>query len=130
VISDKLLEYLIARGADVNARDSNDCTPLHIHASTGQHAGASPPFFASNKTDAAARDWMGYTQLHEAVRLQSRSCDGEVVRRVEVGGVPSNRHRTKDGWTPLELSVLLDRKEKLIAYLHTQTAHPARLSPT
>lgn len=56
---------------------------------------------------------------------------------VETGGAYSNQHRSNAGWSPMELSVLIDSDEGMIAYLaaHTLDCHPlhesiAQRSPT
>lgn len=83
---------MIKRGADVNARDRNQGTPLHIFASTGALAFARLLLMCNVTAD--AKDWAGYTPLHEAVLASDRAM---VQLLTEVGGVSSNQNRSESG---------------------------------
>jgi len=89
-----IAKLLIERGADVNARNSDRETPLHLASSACRAAIAK--LLVDNGADANARDENGETPLHKAVRADCIS----VVKLLLEKGADVNA-RGEDGWTPL-----------------------------
>jgi ankyrin repeat protein len=91
--------YLIARGADVHARNELGQTPLHMGA---QHCGPSVPLLIRHGADVNARDtWAGWTPLHGA----ASSSGADDARRLLGAGAEIDA-RDDQGRTPLHIAVL------------------------
>ncbi len=97
----RVVELLLARGADVNLRSRNnhDNTPLHAALAGGADAG-----LVRRLIDAGvavdARQGGGYTGLHEAASIGSE----ENVRLLLAAGADAAA-RTDDGKTPGDLAI-------------------------
>jgi len=91
-------EFLIASGADVNARDVNGDSPLH-HAKTREIAG----LLVSKRADVKAGDNMGMTPLHSART-------GEIAELLISSGADV-KARDNEGCTPLHRAAATPFKE-------------------
>ncbi len=89
-----IAEFLIAKGADVNAGGEWDGTPLHNTAVTGQ--GELAELFLAKGAEVNAKDSSGKTPLHDA----ARSAHQEVVAVLIANGADVNPKDEK-GRTPL-----------------------------
>jgi len=94
-----VIEFLIARGANVNARDAWDDTPLHRAAAAGQKE--SVELFLAKGAKVNAEGESGKTPLHDAARKGHE----EVVGVLIAGGADLNA-RDGSGLTPLLRAVL------------------------
>ena len=97
-------ELLVARGADVRARNRLAAEPLH-YAADANHAAPEAQadliaFLISAGADPDAADKFGVAPLHRAVRTRSLPA----VRALLDGGADPRR-RNKSGSTPLHLAV-------------------------
>ena len=101
-------ESLVARGADVAARNRRGAQPLH-YAADGNAAAANPDpgaqravieFLISAGADPDARDKSGVAPLHRAVRTRSTAAVGALL-----DNGADLRLGNKQGSTPLHLAV-------------------------
>ena len=92
----KMAEFLLSKGADVNAIGSWGTTPLHQAAQMGllRHA----ELYIEHGADLNAQDEKGYTPLHNAVVQSQRS----VAKLLLLHGADVNI-KNKDGKTPLDM---------------------------
>jgi hypothetical protein len=105
-----VLELLIARGANVNARDDRGRTPLHVNA----HDPKAAAVLLAHHADVNGRDGSGSTPLHYLAT--SRSDTSEAMRVLLDHGAEVDA-RDHSGYTPLLLaSTNLPLLETLIAH--------------
>ena len=90
----QIAEFLLANGADVNAKNRRGATPLHVAARAGQKEVAE--FLLANGADIEAKERYGFTPLHLAVQGNHK----EIVELLLVNGADVNAV-DKGGWTPL-----------------------------
>ncbi|EAY09467.1 hypothetical protein TVAG_126280 [Trichomonas vaginalis G3] len=99
-----LLEYFISNGADINAKDGDESTPLHYAASDNNKKTAE--ILISNGADINAEDADGCTPLHYAASNNSK----ETAEILISNGADINAEN-KYRWTPLHLAATNNRKE-------------------
>jgi cytohesin len=102
---DSVVEFLVASGADVNARFVNEGTPLHLAALNGRKHAAELLIAAG--ADVNAKDNDGGTPLHDAVSQGHRN----VVELLIAKGAAVNARTVGMGWTPLGLAVEMEEEE-------------------
>ena len=98
---DALVEWLVAQGANINAVDTYQRTPLH-HRSASWKGGVDLLLSLGAKIE--ARDYQGHTPLHAA----ADSHKSESVRALLRKGADPNA-KTNNGSTPLELALATTR---------------------
>ena len=111
MVVQKLIEY----GADVNAKDTKQKTPLHLASKTEHYPNSfyNPDFFSVHQlllehgADVDARAVDGSTPLCHASFIQNP----EVVRLLLDHGADVNA-REEDGWTPLRQACLSRREPR------------------
>ncbi|KAL6762244.1 ankyrin repeat-containing domain protein [Haematococcus lacustris] len=97
----RLVEQLLAAGADAAARDRDGRTALHLAALTGCEARVRLLLHAA-QADPDVQDAAGYTALHLAVH---RACGSPVMGMLLQAGADVNV-ADRDGRTPLHLAAL------------------------
>jgi hypothetical protein len=98
---DALVEWLVAQGANINAVDTYERTPLH-HRSASWKGGVD--LLLSLGANIEARDYQGHTPLHAA----ADSHKSESIRALLQKGADPNA-KTRNGLTPLELALATAR---------------------
>jgi len=98
---DALVEWLVAQGANINAVDTYQRTPLH-HRSASWKGGVD--LLLSLGADIEARDYQGHTPLHAA----ADSHKSESIRALLRKGADPNA-KSNNGSTPLELALATAR---------------------
>ncbi|EAY14687.1 hypothetical protein TVAG_461040 [Trichomonas vaginalis G3] len=99
-----LLEYFISNGADINAKDINEFTPLHCAARNNSKETAE--ILISNGADINAKTKDEFTPLHCAARNNSK----ETAEIIISNGADINA-KTKDEFTPLHSAAMNNSKE-------------------
>lgn len=89
------LESLLAAGADVNAADHNDCTPLH-YAAIYDHEDVATILVAHGADVNAKGHWNDDTPLHDAAEHGHAG-----VAKVLIAHGGNVDARNEGGWTPL-----------------------------
>ncbi|EAX99575.1 hypothetical protein TVAG_104560 [Trichomonas vaginalis G3] len=89
-----LLEYLISKGADINAKTENGSTPLHYAAK--EKCKEAAEILISNGADINAKDKDGWTPLHYPARYNNK----ETAEILISNGADINA-KTENGSTPL-----------------------------
>ncbi|MBC6402962.1 MAG: ankyrin repeat domain-containing protein, partial [Hyphomonadaceae bacterium] len=115
--------WCLAAGADVNARDSDDKTPLHWAAQNG-HA-ETVAALARAGADVNARDSDDKTPLHWA----AQNGHAETVAALARAGADVNA-RDKDGHTPLHWATYNDHAETVTALVKAGAEVDARTKGT
>ncbi|HEX3625519.1 MAG TPA: ankyrin repeat domain-containing protein [Verrucomicrobiae bacterium] len=105
-----MVDYLLSRGANINAKAWRGETPLHNAASEGYQAVTE--VLLQNRPDVNAQDDSGATPLLEA----ARNGHWEIVQRLLKAGADPNLLE-KDGRTPLSLAAASDSTETVKALL-------------
>ncbi|EAY13858.1 ankyrin repeat protein, putative [Trichomonas vaginalis G3] len=99
-----LLEYFISNGADINAKNKYELTPLHYAARDNRKETAE--ILISNGADINAKDKDGCTPLHYAARDNRK----ETAEILISNGADINA-KDKYESTPLHYAAMYDRKE-------------------
>lgn len=99
-----VVELLIVKGADVNAKDKNDCTPLHSAVKEGRQDVAE--LLVVKGADINAKDKSEYTPLCYAVLGKQK----EIIKLLVTKGADVN-FTPKDGYPPLCFAVWFQDKE-------------------
>ena len=103
------IESLLAAGAgsDVNARQKDGYTPLHIAAMSGASSGLVHAIEAlvSAGADVNAKAKNGITPLHEAAQYSTWNA-GAIETLISAGADVNARE--SDGYTPLHVAVMFD----------------------
>ncbi|MDT9721950.1 ankyrin repeat domain-containing protein [Paenibacillus sp. ClWae2A] len=105
-ISDELVRWLIEQGADINARDKYQRTPLHAHAS---HWSGNVPLFLELGADLDAVDYQNETPLHAAVSGYRTKVVQELVNQGATINVEN-----KQGNTPLAKGLVNCRNSDIV----------------
>ena len=103
--NDSVVKFLIANGADVNARSVNECTPLHLAALNGRKRAAQLLIAAGASVN--AKDDDGGTPLHDAVSMGNK----DVVELLIAKGAAINARTKSMGWTPLGLAIEMEEDD-------------------
>lgn len=110
-----IAETLIAAGADVNARNRNGATPLHIAAGHAFSSDLVRALIAAG-ADTGAKDTVGNTALHAA----AHNCNAQNVKALLAAGADVNATNAKRE-TPLHLAAEHPRwqeKEHALQVVH------------
>jgi cytohesin len=99
-----VVELLIAKGADVNAKDKNDCTPLHSAVKEGRQDVAE--LLVVKGADINAKDKSEYTPLYYAVLGKQK----EIIKLLVAKGADVN-FMPKGGYPLLCFAVWFQDKE-------------------
>ena len=111
-----IVKLLIANGLDVNAKNANESTPLHQVGHFG-HTEVTK-LLIEKGADVNAKTKLGLTTLHEAalrghkelaLLLIEKGADLNMKTEADVSLTPS--HRSKGGYTPLDVAVLKNEQE-------------------
>jgi len=98
-----IAELLVARGADVHARNRLKLQPLHLAATTNHWNPAAQAetivYLLSAGADPNATDRLGVTPLHRAARTRSPAA----VKALLAGGADP-RKKNRNGSTPVQLA--------------------------
>jgi ankyrin repeat protein len=107
-----ILNLLISLGVDVNEKDFEDSTALHVGATS--YDSEIVQYLIEHGADLGARDTLGRTSLHHAIHARNRNFikthHTETIRALVRGGVDVSV-RDNDGNTPLDCADPLDREE-------------------
>ncbi|WP_458125318.1 ankyrin repeat domain-containing protein [Paenibacillus sp. Z3-2] len=106
-ISDELVRWLVEQGADINARDKYQRTPLHAHAS---HWSGNVPLFLELGADLDAVDYQNETPLHAAVNGYRTKVVQELVNQGATINVEN-----KQGNTPLAKGLVNCRNSDIVS---------------
>ena len=106
----RVVKYLVRHGANVNAKDKNGRTPLHL-AIGGRHFEV-VKYLVKHGADVNAKDKDGNTSLHKAVIMNEL----EVVKYLVKHGANLNA-KNKEGKTPLDLAYEESYNPKVAKYL-------------
>lgn len=106
-ISDELVRWLVEQGADINARDNYQRTPLHAHAS---HWSGNVALFLELGADLEAMDYQNETPLHAAVNAYRTEVVQELVARGADINVVNQR-----GNTPLAKGLMNSRNSDIVS---------------
>ena len=133
------VRLLLAAGADADTRTNSGSgrTPLHLVAEAdrdydgrrkwaGAAGRAAATALLAAGADANARDTLGETPLHKAVRQEDDSASFMVTLLIEAGA--DANARTNDGLTLLHLAASLDRASVISALLEAGAELDARTS--
>ena len=101
----KATKQAIADGADVNAKNKYENTPLH-RAAWGRHTEI-VELLITNGADVKARDKNGWTPLH----ITAGKGHKELVELLITAGADMNAQASISGWTPLHHAASQDHKE-------------------
>lgn len=96
-----LLEYLIQKGAKVDARDKARLTPLHYASYNG--LAREVRIIIQNGADIHSEDPIGLTPIHFAMNIYDTGVMEELISH----GADVNK-KTKDGFTPLHYAAKFD----------------------
>ncbi|HZR97069.1 MAG TPA: ankyrin repeat domain-containing protein [Chloroflexota bacterium] len=102
-----MAELLLAAGADVNARNDMDMTPLHI-----AQAASLVEVFVGHGADVNARARYGWTPLHVQAGESEESGAVEVIAALLDAGADPNL-RDSAGRTPLAMALERGEAEKI-----------------
>jgi len=94
----EVIEFLLSKGADINAKDNQGQTLLMSCASSGNSE--MMRFLVSKKADIKTRNRAGRTPLHTAAKSRSTAIAGFLMTQ----GLDVNC-RDNNGWTPLHFAV-------------------------
>lgn len=96
----EVVEFLLARGAEINAAAKNPMKVMPLHgAVAGRHTAIAEMLLARG-ADANARQQMGFTPLHEAANSGQ-----EVLAKLLLAHGADVNAKADDGGTPLSLAV-------------------------
>ena len=112
----------LGQGADINARDKGNWTPLHIAARWGTAETITALIDAGAEID--ARDEYGFTPLHAAVASIDEKTADVLIALTDAGA--NIRARTNDGATALDIILL---HESIYARAHREADEACRWSP-
>jgi len=113
----EILEYLVSKGAKVNAKDHLGSTPLHSAACSNTKEVLE--YLVSKGADVNARDHLGQTPMHQAASQNPRV---EVLECLVANGVNVNV-KTDGGMTPLHYAILNNPNVEVIKYLVSKGAN-------
>jgi len=102
-----MAELLLAAGADVNARNDMDMTPLHI-----THHASLVEILAAHGADVNARAQYGWTPLHVQAGESEDSGASEAIAALLAAGADPNL-RDAAGETPLAIALAREEPEKI-----------------
>ncbi|WP_440116324.1 ankyrin repeat domain-containing protein [Paenibacillus sp. QZ-Y1] len=105
-ISDELVRWLVEQGADINARDKYQRTPLHAHAA---HWSGNAALLLELGAELDAVDYSNETPLHSAVNAYRT----EVVKELVSQGADINVEN-KQGNTPLAKGLVNSRNGDIV----------------
>ena len=92
----EIIRLLIDKGADVNVKDDNENTPLHL--STNKNIAE---LLISNGADVNAKDWSGETPLHRIISNEDLQLD--IIKLLIEKGADVNA-KDEDDSTPLHIA--------------------------
>ena len=115
------LTYFKDKGLSIKSKDKEKSTPLHWACCAGSDTASY--YLQSWGVDVNAKDYLGYTPLHLAVRYSPRFPSTRAIKELLIKG--ANRDATeKNGLKPIDLIDLLEdseMKEELRELLKKQT---------
>ncbi|XP_055957795.1 uncharacterized protein LOC126825554 isoform X2 [Patella vulgata] len=117
-----IINFLVEKGFDLNAKDKDGCTPLQLAAGRGKTATVS--ILIENGASVVERDNMGRLPSHAACAAQGRRNDidsSDVLRQLIKAGCPDN-DPDKEGRTPF-LEALVVVNTKCLQYLIKNLTH-------
>ncbi|MEI6876814.1 MAG: ankyrin repeat domain-containing protein, partial [Spirochaetota bacterium] len=106
-----IVEFLLSRGANANARDGSGSTPLHEAIRSGWLEGAA--LLLANKADPNARDGFDNTPLHISMPESNRAAGIDLL--LSKGADPSLKDR--NGNIPLHVAIQVGYPEGLVQKL-------------
>jgi len=111
-----MIEILLSCGADIEAKDSNERTPL-IYGASRKENFASVLLLVKKGADCTARGRTGTTAMHEAAKADSQKMVSLLLKE----GAEAENERNSNGETAVDLNPHLFGHRKYERYLRSDT---------
>ena len=112
----EIIEVLLGRGADIEAKDSNDRTPI-IYAASKKENFAAVQLLVKKGADCTARGRTGTTAMHEAAKADSQKMVSLLLKE----GAEAENERNSSGETAVDLNPQLFGQKKYERFLRSDT---------